>query len=63
MEISTKYKLCVTSAALAVGCAISYIIYKQKSKLRDAVDQFNYLVIKTVTTEESCDQVVGELRR
>ncbi|CAH0600197.1 unnamed protein product [Chrysodeixis includens] len=63
METSTKYGLCVTSAALAVGCTVSYIIYKQKQKPRDVKECFDNLVIKTITDEESCKEAVDELRR
>lgn len=63
METSTKYRLCVTSAALAVGCTVSYIIYKHKQKPRNVVECFDHLIIKTVTNEESCKEAVDELRR
>ncbi|KAG7304202.1 hypothetical protein JYU34_011140 [Plutella xylostella] len=37
--------------------------YRKKYTLRDAVNAFNYLQIKTITTETECDQVVHDLRR
>ncbi|KAJ8735085.1 hypothetical protein PYW08_014335 [Mythimna loreyi] len=64
MQVSTRYSdLYAASAALAVGCTVSYIIYKLTKGRRNAADLFGYLNIKVVTTEESCDQVVQELRR
>ncbi|KAJ8735084.1 hypothetical protein PYW08_014334 [Mythimna loreyi] len=63
MQTSTRNKLCVATAALAVGCSVSYIFYKMRKVLQNAADLFNYLTIKTVNTEEFCDEVVGELRR
>ncbi|XP_063890893.1 exonuclease 3'-5' domain-containing protein 2 [Helicoverpa armigera] len=63
MQTSTKYKLYVTSAALAVGCTVSYLIYKRRKRRRDAAELFDYLTINTVTTEQTCDQVVAELKR
>lgn len=63
MHISTRNKLCVATAALAVGCSVSYIVYKLRKRRRDAVDLFDYLTIQTVNTEECCDEVVEELRR
>ncbi|KAF9409288.1 hypothetical protein HW555_011323 [Spodoptera exigua] len=63
MEIPTSYKLCAATAALAVGCTVSYIAYKRRRRVRNASDLFNYLNVNIVTTEESCDFVVTELRR
>ncbi|KAJ8733715.1 hypothetical protein PYW07_014266 [Mythimna separata] len=63
MEDSTQNQLYIATAVLALGCSVTYIFYKLRKGRRDAADLFNYLTIKTVNTEESCDEVVGELRR
>lgn len=65
METSTKFKL-LTSAAVAVAGTASYVYFKNKKgvpELRNATEIFDYLKIETVKSEESCDQVVRELRR
>ncbi|CAH1643173.1 unnamed protein product [Spodoptera littoralis] len=63
MEFPSSYKLCAATAALAVGCTFSYIAYKRRGRVRNANDVFNYLTVEIVTTEESCDSVVAELKR
>lgn len=63
MEIPSSYKLCAATAALAVGCTVSYLAYKRRGRVRNANDVFNYLTVKIVTTEESCDAVVAELKK
>ncbi|CAB3245439.1 unnamed protein product [Arctia plantaginis] len=66
METSTKFKLCLTSAAVAVAGTVSYVYFKYKHsvrELRDAIEIFDYLKIEIVKSEECCDRVVHELRR
>ncbi|XP_049887794.1 exonuclease 3'-5' domain-containing protein 2 [Pectinophora gossypiella] len=61
---SSKLKMGVTSAAIALACAgVTYAVLKYKHRVRDAVEALNYLTIKTVTTEKACDEVVQELRK
>lgn len=64
METSTKYKLCLTTAAVAVAGTASLIYYRNRApNLREAAEIFDYLKIETVKTEKCCDRVVSELTR
>ncbi|KPJ17820.1 Exonuclease 3'-5' domain-containing protein 2 [Papilio machaon] len=64
MDTYLKLKTFVTSTALAVGFAgATLLILKYKLRKRNAVDALNYLIIRNVITEESCDEVINELRR
>ncbi|XP_026323409.1 exonuclease 3'-5' domain-containing protein 2 isoform X2 [Hyposmocoma kahamanoa] len=61
---SSKIKVGVTSAAIALTCAgITYVVLRYKYRLRDAAEALNYLTVKTVTTEKVCDEVINVIRR
>lgn len=64
MDTYLKFKTVVTSTALAVGFAgATLLVFKYKLRKRNAIDALNYLTIRTVNTEESCNEVINELRR
>lgn len=61
---SSKLKVGITSAAIALTCAgITYAVLRYKYRLRDAAKALNYLIVKTITTEKVCDEVIDEIRR
>lgn len=62
MQSKTRYEIYLATAVLAVG-AVTYLFWKRKSRLLDAVDAFSYINIKIVTNERNCDEAVNELRR
>lgn len=61
---SSKIKVGVTSAAIALTCAgVTYAFLRYKYRLRDAAEALKYLTVKNITTEKVCDEVVDEIRR
>ncbi|XP_050355123.1 exonuclease 3'-5' domain-containing protein 2 isoform X2 [Nymphalis io] len=63
MNTPSKFQLGLTSA-IALGFAgITYLVLKQALKLKNPSRTIDYLVIKTITSEESCEEIVQELRR
>lgn len=64
MDYRFRFETLAKSTAVAIGCAgLTFWVMKYKLRHRNASEAFTYLTIKTVTTEESCKEVVKELRR
>ncbi|XP_026484497.2 exonuclease 3'-5' domain-containing protein 2 [Vanessa tameamea] len=63
MNTPSKLQVGLTSAVALGFAGITYFVLKQTLKLKNTSDIIDYLVIKIITSEESCEEMVQELRR